>query len=150
MSISEEQVTNALKSVKYPGFTRDIVSFGLLKSVHIDDGEVKVQLARAANGHGREQDRSDRAIRLAPNVDGISPRRYFSGDFTRADGDALHSAILEAGRMGRAGLFGSGSSSRHRGHPAYDRANGRPFRSDHRHYATGGGSHRRAQGRYHV
>ena len=41
MSISEEQVTNALKSVKYPGFTRDIVSFGLLKSVHIDDGEVK-------------------------------------------------------------------------------------------------------------
>jgi len=49
MSISEEQVTNALKSVKYPGFTRDIVSFGLLKSVHIDDGEVKVQLALATN-----------------------------------------------------------------------------------------------------
>src|SRR5205814_1087808 len=35
--------------VKYPGFTRDIVSFGLLKSVHIDDGEVKVQLALATN-----------------------------------------------------------------------------------------------------
>ena len=49
MLISEEQVTNALKSVKYPGFTRDIVSFGLLKSVHIDDGEVKVQLALATN-----------------------------------------------------------------------------------------------------
>ena len=49
MSISEEKVTNALKSVKYPGFTRDIVSFGLVKSVHIDDGEVKVQLALATN-----------------------------------------------------------------------------------------------------
>jgi len=49
MSISEEQVTNALKSVKYPGFTRDIVSFGLVKSVHIDDGDVKVQLALATN-----------------------------------------------------------------------------------------------------
>jgi len=49
MSISEEQVTNALKSVKYPGFTRDIVSFGLVKSVHIDDGEVKVQLTLATN-----------------------------------------------------------------------------------------------------
>jgi ATP-binding protein involved in chromosome partitioning len=49
MSISEEQVTNALKSVKYPGFTRDIVSFGLVKSIHIDDGEVKVQLALATN-----------------------------------------------------------------------------------------------------
>src|SRR5947207_15641682 len=49
MSISEEQVTNALKSVKDPGFTRDIVSFGLVKSVHIDDGEVNVQLALATN-----------------------------------------------------------------------------------------------------
>jgi ATP-binding protein involved in chromosome partitioning len=49
MSLSEQQVTNALKSVKYPGFTRDIVSFGLVKSVHIDDGEVKVQLALATN-----------------------------------------------------------------------------------------------------
>jgi ATP-binding protein involved in chromosome partitioning len=45
MTISEEQAMNALKSVKYPGFTRDIVSFGLVKSVSIDNGEVKVQLA---------------------------------------------------------------------------------------------------------
>src|SRR4029453_14631029 len=49
MSISEEQVTNALKTVKYPGFSRDIVSFGLVKSVQINDGEVKVQLALATN-----------------------------------------------------------------------------------------------------
>ena len=49
MSISEEQVRNALKSVKYPGFTRDVVSFGLVKSIQIDDGEVKVQLALATN-----------------------------------------------------------------------------------------------------
>jgi ATP-binding protein involved in chromosome partitioning len=49
MSISEEQVKNALKSVKYPGFTRDIVSFGLVKSVNIDNGEVRVQLALATN-----------------------------------------------------------------------------------------------------
>src|ERR1700745_213966 len=49
MSISEEQVKTALKSVKYPGFTRDIVSFGLVKSIQIDNGEVKGQLARAAN-----------------------------------------------------------------------------------------------------
>jgi len=40
---------NALKSVKYPGFSRDIVSFGLVKSVNIDNGEVKVQLALATN-----------------------------------------------------------------------------------------------------
>ena len=40
---------NALKSVKYPGFTRDIVSFGLVKSVQIENGEVKVQIALATN-----------------------------------------------------------------------------------------------------
>src|ERR1043166_579632 len=49
MSVSEEQVRNALKSVKYPGFTRDIVSFGLVKLVSVDHGEVKVQLALATN-----------------------------------------------------------------------------------------------------
>jgi ATP-binding protein involved in chromosome partitioning len=49
MSISEEQVKTALKSVKYPGFSRDIVSFGLVKSIQIDDGEIKVQLALATN-----------------------------------------------------------------------------------------------------
>ena len=49
VSISEEQVRDALKSVKYPGFTRDIISFGLVKSVKIDNGEVKVQLALATN-----------------------------------------------------------------------------------------------------
>ncbi len=49
MSISEEQVRNALKLVKYPGFSRDIVSFGLMKSIEIDNGEVKVQLALATN-----------------------------------------------------------------------------------------------------
>src|SRR6267154_1416280 len=49
MSISEEQVRNALKLVKYPGFSRDIVSFGLVKSIEIDNGEVKDQLALATN-----------------------------------------------------------------------------------------------------
>src|SRR6266516_1869642 len=49
MSISEEHVKTALKSVKYPGFTRDIVSFGLVKSIQSDNGEVKVQLALATN-----------------------------------------------------------------------------------------------------
>jgi ATP-binding protein involved in chromosome partitioning len=49
VAVSEEQVKDALKAVKYPGFTRDIVSFGLVRSVHVDDGEVKVQLALATN-----------------------------------------------------------------------------------------------------
>src|SRR5207248_8597905 len=49
MPISEEQVRDALRSVRYPGFSRDIVSFGLVKDVQINGGEVKVQLALATN-----------------------------------------------------------------------------------------------------
>jgi ATP-binding protein involved in chromosome partitioning len=49
MAISEDEVKEALKSVRYPGFSRDIVSFGLIKSVTIDNGDVKVQLALATN-----------------------------------------------------------------------------------------------------
>src|SRR5437899_3487611 len=49
MPLSETEVRAALRKVKYPGFSRDIVSFGLVKSVNIDNGEVKVQLALATN-----------------------------------------------------------------------------------------------------
>src|SRR6266513_1052438 len=49
MLVSEEQIRDALKSVRYPGFSRDIVSFGLVKSINIDNGEIKVQLALATN-----------------------------------------------------------------------------------------------------
>jgi ATP-binding protein involved in chromosome partitioning len=49
MSISEKQIKEELKSVKYPGFSRDIVSFGLVKAIKIDNREVTVQLALATN-----------------------------------------------------------------------------------------------------
>lgn len=49
MQISEEQIRDALRSVRYPGFSRDIVSFGLIKGIDISAGEVKVQLALATN-----------------------------------------------------------------------------------------------------
>jgi ATP-binding protein involved in chromosome partitioning len=49
MAVSEDQVRQALGGVKYPGFSRDIVSFGLVKDVMIADGDVRVQLAIATN-----------------------------------------------------------------------------------------------------
>src|ERR1700736_5174523 len=49
MPLSETEVLAALREVRYPGFSRDIVSFGLVKSINIDNGNVKVQLALAAN-----------------------------------------------------------------------------------------------------
>src|SRR5262249_514060 len=71
MSISEEQVKNALKLVKYPGFTRDIVSFGLVKSVEIDNGEVKVQLALATNDPNVPATIKNNAEKALREIDGV-------------------------------------------------------------------------------
>ncbi|HMJ06072.1 MAG TPA: Mrp/NBP35 family ATP-binding protein [Chthoniobacterales bacterium] len=49
MATTEEEIKEALRAVKYPGFSRDIVSFGLVKGIQIADGAVTVQLALATN-----------------------------------------------------------------------------------------------------
>src|SRR5438270_11579008 len=49
MAVTEEQIKNALKSVKYPGFSRDIVSFGLIKQIVSTDAETRVQLVLTTN-----------------------------------------------------------------------------------------------------
>ena len=41
---SEEQLRAALSKIPYPGFRRDILSFGIVKEVTIDGHDVKVQL----------------------------------------------------------------------------------------------------------
>src|SRR5882762_7932378 len=49
MGVTQEQIKNALKSVKYPGFSRDIVSFGLVKEIVSTDAETRVQLVLTTN-----------------------------------------------------------------------------------------------------
>jgi ATP-binding protein involved in chromosome partitioning len=71
MSISEEQVKNALKSVKYPGFTRDIVSFGLVKTIQIENGEVKVQLALTTNDPNIPAAIKNDAEKALRSIDGV-------------------------------------------------------------------------------
>jgi ATP-binding protein involved in chromosome partitioning len=40
--LTQDIVLNALKSVKYPGYSRDIVSFGLVKNVVTNQGAVSI------------------------------------------------------------------------------------------------------------
>jgi len=42
--INEQAIQEALRGVKYPGFSRDIVSFGLVKSVAVSGGDVAVKM----------------------------------------------------------------------------------------------------------
>lgn len=43
--INKEQIRNALKAVRYPGFSRDIVSFGLVEQISLDGASVAVQIS---------------------------------------------------------------------------------------------------------
>lgn len=42
--MNEESINNILRSVKYPGFSRDIVSFGLVKEIRTDHGKAYVRI----------------------------------------------------------------------------------------------------------
>ncbi len=42
--VTEEDIKSALKAVKYPGYSRDIVSFGLVKEVAVNNGAVSLSM----------------------------------------------------------------------------------------------------------
>ena len=44
-NMTEEQIKSALSQVKYPGFSRDIVAFGLVKEITIQGDDVTVDIA---------------------------------------------------------------------------------------------------------
>lgn len=44
-AVTEEMIRRALSQVPYPGFTRDVVSFGIVKEIEVSDGSVSVSLA---------------------------------------------------------------------------------------------------------
>jgi ATP-binding protein involved in chromosome partitioning len=47
--VTSDEIKEHLKQVKYPGFSRDIVSFGIVRSAGFLDGVVKVSLALTSN-----------------------------------------------------------------------------------------------------
>jgi len=43
--ISREEMFEKLKTVRYPGFSRDIVSFGIIKDAQLNEGNIKITLS---------------------------------------------------------------------------------------------------------
>ncbi|MDP6455871.1 MAG: P-loop NTPase [Candidatus Marinimicrobia bacterium] len=54
--MNEDNVIELLKTVNYPGFSRDIVSFGLVKGVEIEDGGVVVELQVSTGNEDNKQE----------------------------------------------------------------------------------------------
>jgi len=58
--ISEQQITDALKAVKYPGYSRDIVSFGIVKHIAANNGAVSVTIQlTSANNEAAQKIKTD-------------------------------------------------------------------------------------------
>jgi ATP-binding protein involved in chromosome partitioning len=54
--LTQETVLEALKAVKYPGFSRDIVSFGLVKEISLANGAVSISMQlTSANPEAAQQ-----------------------------------------------------------------------------------------------
>lgn len=69
--LTENEIKQALQQVKYPGFSRDIVSFGLIKQIAVNEGAVNVQLEiNSNNREAAQQIKADaeKAIRALPGV----------------------------------------------------------------------------------
>ena len=72
--LTQEDIKNALKAVKYPGYSRDIVSFGLVKEISIASGAVNVSLQLTSpNPDAARQIKTDaeRALKDLPGVSRI-------------------------------------------------------------------------------
>ena len=68
---TEQDIQAALQQVKYPGFSRDIVSFGLVKQINVANGAVNVRLELTGGGPeiaARIKADSEAAIRAVPGV----------------------------------------------------------------------------------
>src|ERR1043166_4476703 len=73
--ISEQQITDALKTVKYPGYSRDIVSFGIVKHIAANNGAVSVTIQlTSANAEAAQKIKADaeQALRGIAGVQMIS------------------------------------------------------------------------------
>jgi ATP-binding protein involved in chromosome partitioning len=69
--LSQDTILDALKSVKYPGFSRDVVSFGLVKDISVANGAVGVTMQlTSANSEIAQQIKSD-AEHILTNLPGV-------------------------------------------------------------------------------
>ena len=72
---NEEAVWEVLKGVRFPGMSRDIVSFGFVKQVGVEGGAVRIRLAiTTQNRAAADQVQADveRAVSAIPGVQAVT------------------------------------------------------------------------------
>src|ERR1035438_8361313 len=70
--LSQEEIQNALKAVKYPGYSRDIVSFGLVKEISAANGAVSVAMQLTSPNSEAAQQIKTEAERVLKPLPGVN------------------------------------------------------------------------------
>src|SRR5262245_2285505 len=71
---TEREITEALKTVKYPGYSRDIISFGLVKEISINQGaaSIAVQLTGgSADVAAQLKADCERTLKSVPGISSV-------------------------------------------------------------------------------
>jgi ATP-binding protein involved in chromosome partitioning len=69
--LTEDDIKTALKTVKYPGYSRDVVSFGLVKQIALKNGAVSVSMAITSPSPeiaSQIKSESERALKALPGI----------------------------------------------------------------------------------
>ncbi len=69
--LTEDDIRTALRAVKYPGYSRDIISFGLVKQIAAKDGAISVAMQLTTGNPGianQIKSESERALKALPGV----------------------------------------------------------------------------------
>ncbi|HSY18341.1 MAG TPA: Mrp/NBP35 family ATP-binding protein [Candidatus Acidoferrales bacterium] len=70
--LSQDAILEALKSVKYPGYSRDIVSFGLVKDISTANGAVSVMMQLTSPNAGAAQQIKAESERVLKALAGVN------------------------------------------------------------------------------
>lgn len=106
---NQESILAALKTVKYPGFSRDVVSFGLVKNIRIEGGAVEVLMAlTTAEPRVAEEirDQSLAALRALPGVSDAKVKIDIQTPANPPGGTGGASAAPGSGPMGATRIEG--------------------------------------------
>lgn len=93
----EAQLWEALKTVRYPGMSRDIVSFGFVQRLQETDGEVTVDLALSTQNPAAAQEvqkEVEKALTALPGVDRVTVNLHVSRPVSREE--AAQRAVSQA------------------------------------------------------
>lgn len=74
MMLTQQNILDALKAVKYPGYNRDIVAFGLVKNVAVNGGAVSVSIQLTGGSPevaSQIKGAAERAVRAVPGVEKV-------------------------------------------------------------------------------